>query len=121
MSDERGRKGAATVPPPEGEDDPYNAATRVGAAPADLLAIVRDAEEANAPKTETKKMSDDAPKTTETKTSEAPKAKSEPPPAPKAKKSAAKAAEPVEQTSSPASAIITLFVLIAAALALATR
>ncbi len=79
-------------------------------------------------KTETNKMSDES----EKKTSEAPKAKSEaatksPEAVPKPKTEAKAAGKPEAQdpvgteTSSPASAIITLFVLIAAALALATR
>ena len=36
---------APTVPPPPGEDDPYDADTKVGQASEDILAIVRAAED----------------------------------------------------------------------------
>ena len=42
------RPGIATVPPPPGEEDLYSASTVVGQASAELLALVRAAEEGNA-------------------------------------------------------------------------
>jgi hypothetical protein len=132
-----------TVPPPPGAADPYSADTRVGEAPAALLAMVREAEQVKStvprssdepkPTPETQKMSDDKSEKTAGEPAKPPKS-TPPPPKPADAKAAAAAAPkaaapkpakaadpPPEAPSSPASAIITLFVLIAAALALATR
>src|SRR4051812_366401 len=48
MSDDSKPPNLATTPPPAGEDDLYSASTVVGQASAELLALVRAAEEGNA-------------------------------------------------------------------------
>lgn len=45
MTDDATKPGAVTLPPPEGDEDPYSAATKVGKASEELLALVRAAEE----------------------------------------------------------------------------
>lgn len=61
MSEEEDRKRSdamVTVPPPEGEDDLYNASTTVGQASAELLALVRAAETAEALPSTSKEAAD---------------------------------------------------------------
>lgn len=61
MSDEEDRKrsdATVTVPPPEGEDDIYEASTKVGQASPELLALVRAAEVADADPSHSKEATD---------------------------------------------------------------
>jgi hypothetical protein len=98
MSDEQKLPNLATTPPPAGEEDLYSAATVVGPASAELLALVRAAEEgtldAKAPATTApsapaaaKQAAPPAPlpKPASEPPKAAPKAASEPPPAPPAR------------------------------------
>jgi hypothetical protein len=58
MSDPPKRVGIDTVPPPPGEEDLYSASTVVGQASAELLALVRSAEQTNAERTAAKRASE---------------------------------------------------------------
>ncbi|MBX3189874.1 MAG: hypothetical protein KF819_22805 [Labilithrix sp.] len=62
MSDEDAKSENPTVPPPPGEDDAYSASTVVGQASAELLALIRTAEDAAVSKdgAETARGEDDA-------------------------------------------------------------
>ena len=89
MSDDRENQNAAkTVPPPEGEEDAYNAATKVGKTSAELLALVRAELEREPSEPRVKTADDDAPpiSLTTMEVEEAPpppRKKSVPPPVPK--------------------------------------
>lgn len=107
MSDDRENQNAAkTVPPPEGEEDAYNAATKVGKTSAELLAIVRAEMERQPSEPRMKTTDDDAPpiSLTSMEVEDAPpppRAKSIPPPVPK-KSAPPPAPEPAATPAVPA-------------------